>query len=67
MKSQLISALHMINILFKDENYKEAFRGLILIKKTKPYGDDDTFDKHIDDLIDCCITKIKLNKFNSGL
>ena len=52
-------SIEMINILYNDRNYKEALRGLILLKAEKPYGDNNKFNKLIDNLIECCIKKLK--------
>jgi hypothetical protein len=63
MSSDLIeSSVEMINQLYQDKNYREALNGLFLIKKMKPYGDSDKFNKIIENLIKCCITELKNEK-----
>lgn len=52
-------SIDMVNKLFRDGEYREAMNGLLLIKKSKPYGDNKQFNKLIDNLIKECIEKLK--------
>ena len=49
--------LEMINILYVDKQYTEALEGLRLLRKT---NNNKKFRRLVDNLIECCETKIKL-------
>jgi len=59
LKQQKLLMIDMIDALYKEGNYAEALRGLIVLKKSKMYSHDDEFDKLITPLINCCIQKLR--------
>ena len=59
MTDLLKNSIEMVNILYLDGEYREALNGLFLIKKSKPYGDNEEFNKLVDNLIEECFKKLK--------
>lgn len=55
----VVQSIDMVNQLFYDGEYREAMKGLLLIKKSKPYGNNNKFNMLINNLIDECIKKLK--------